>query len=207
MHCCSERPRMLLPFLQHADKHARQVIGRVLGEIATPALGTDLLQFVEDEQPELRAAAARALSCAGPSLAVDVLAQLARDSIWFVRLRAVVSLGKLSHASTVAALLHSIRDPNRLVRLRAAEALLDVNADRVNVFEQVVAAGDRYALHAFLTALDNAGLVSTLQEQIRNRSQISQARISVLLQVLQSGSLPAEILSAERALARAASQP
>jgi HEAT repeat protein len=198
---------MLLPFLRHSEKNTREVIGRVLGEIATSGMGRDLLQFVEDEEPELRAAAARALAYAHPSLAVDVLGQLAQDPIWFVRLRAVVSLGKLSHSSTIEALLHSIRDPNRLVRLRAAEALLDVSADKVDVFDQVVGAKDRYALHAYLTALDNAGLQATLEEQIRMHSQIPQPHISVLLQVLQSGRLPAGILTAERTLARAASQP
>lgn len=205
IHCCSERPRMLLPHLQSTDKVTREVLGRVLGEIATPALGSDLLQFVEDEQAELRAAAARALSYAERGLATDVLAQLAQDSVWFVRLRAVVSLGQLSHASAVPTLLRSVRDSNRLVRLRAAEALLDLKVDTVPIFEQVVATRDRYALHAYLTALDNAGLQSTVKEQIEGDNRILPATKRALLQALDTGVLttvgPA---IRESALARAA---
>lgn len=204
--CCSERPRMLLAFLQNTDATTREVIGRVLGEIATPAMGKDLLQFVEDEQPELRAAAARALSYAERALAADVLAQLAQDSVWFVRLRAVVSLGKLPDPAAIPPLLRCIRDSNRLVRLRAAEALLDFPAQRVAIFEQVVAAQDRYALHAYLTALDNAGLQATLKAEIDVDHRIALQTKAVMAEVLQSGGLPS-FPQPELALVRAASQP
>jgi hypothetical protein len=53
---------MLLPYLRSAQHSIREVLARVLGEIATPALGAELEQFTEDDQPELRAAAARAPS-------------------------------------------------------------------------------------------------------------------------------------------------
>ena len=99
--CCAERPQILLPYLQHAGTSVREVLGRVLGEVATPSLGTEVLQFAEDDLPELRAAAARALSYAEPGLAVNVLSELAQDSVWFVRLRAIVSLGKLGHGTAI----------------------------------------------------------------------------------------------------------
>src|SRR5258707_4057593 len=57
--CCAERPQLLLPYVQNAKGALREVLGRVLGEVATPSLGLDLLQFVGDDLDELRAAAAR----------------------------------------------------------------------------------------------------------------------------------------------------
>src|SRR6267378_3079998 len=60
--CCAERPQLLLPYVQSATGPLREVLGRVLGEVATPSLGMDLLQFVGDDLDELRAAAARALA-------------------------------------------------------------------------------------------------------------------------------------------------
>src|SRR2546426_5329379 len=51
-------------------------------------------------------------------------------------------------------LLRGLTDSNRLVRLRAAEALLDLKAEMVAIFEQAVASRDRYGLHAYLTALE-----------------------------------------------------
>src|SRR5216683_4346751 len=60
--CSAERPQLLLPYLRHAEGPVREVLGRVLGEVASPSLGMDLLQFAEDDLDELRAAAARGLS-------------------------------------------------------------------------------------------------------------------------------------------------
>src|SRR5205807_3415099 len=57
-------------------------------DLATPSLGPELLRFADDDLPELRAAAARGLSYLPPGSAVTVLSELARDSVWFVRLRA-----------------------------------------------------------------------------------------------------------------------
>src|SRR5712672_3227187 len=130
--CCAERPQVLLPYVQNAQGPLREALGRVLGEVATPSLGLDLLQFVGDDLEELRAAAARALAHSPSGMAFDVLNELARDPTWFVR-------------------------------LRAAEALVGLNGEMVPIFQQVVAAGDRYGLHAYLTAVENANVVARLE--------------------------------------------
>ncbi len=190
--CCAERPQLLLPYVQHAKGPLREVLGRVLGEVATPALGLDLLQFVGDDLDELRAAAARAMSHAQPSLASDVLSELARDPIWFVRLRAIVSLGKLSSSRTIPALLRGLTDSNRLVRLRAAEGLVNLKGEMAPIFEQVVATRDRYGLHAYLTALENADLRGTLEGELQASAQLSSQQKEGLEDALKTGTLPAE---------------
>src|SRR5260370_14327202 len=121
--CCAERPQLLLPYVQHAEGSLREVLGRVLGEVATPSLGLDLLQFVGDDLDELRAAAARALSHTKSGLAFDLLNELARDPIWFVRLPAIVSLGKLSDPRAIPSLFPAITDSTLLVRFRPSQAL------------------------------------------------------------------------------------
>jgi HEAT repeat protein len=192
--CCAERPQLLLPYLQHAQGPIREVLGRVLGEVATPSLSMDLLQFVGDDLDELRAAAARAMSSAQPSVAFEVLSELAHDPVWFVRLRAIVSLGKLSHPQVVPVLLRGLTDSNRLVRLRAAESLVRLNTEMAAIFEQVVATRDRYGLHAYLTAVENANLRQKLEAQLQASTQIGDQRKMDLGRVLQSGTLPAEEL-------------
>jgi len=207
--CCSERPRMLLNFLQHAGTPVRQIIGRVMGEVAVPALGNDLLPFVHDQESELRAAAARALPCCDTNLAIDALTDLASDPIWFVRLRAVVSLGKLRDPATIPPLLHCMRDPNRLIRLRSAEAMLKIKKGQAQIFQQVLAVKDKYALHAYLTALDNAGLQQALRDEITEYDGFSAATKSVLLQALQISNLQGDSSEAVRkpSFAKAASAP
>jgi HEAT repeat protein len=197
----------LLPYLKHAGASVREVLGRVLGEVATPSLGTEVVQFAEDILPELRAAAARALSYVEPGLAVNVLSELARDPIWFVRLRAIISLGKLGHGTVIPFLLHGLTDSNRLVRLRAAEALMDLDTDMAPIFERVIAMRDRYGLHAYLTALENAGLQAKMEAGIRAMRLTSKQGKAVLLEVLRTGTAPAEQHAPqEKASAAAASR-
>ena len=190
--CCAERPQVLLPYVQHAEGSLSEVLGRVLGEVATPSLGLDLLQFVGDDLDELRAAAARALSHTKSGLAFDLLNELARDPIWFVRLRAIVSLGKLSDHRAIPSLLRGLTDSNRLVRLRAAEALVELKTEMAPIFDQVVQTRDRYGLHAYLTALENADLRGKLESEIQDATRINDEHKDLLQKVLHTGTLPAE---------------
>jgi hypothetical protein len=192
IHCCAERPQLLLPYVQNAAGPLREALGRVLGEVATPSLGLDLLQFVGDDLDELRAAAARALAQSQTGMAFDVLSELARDPIWFVRLRAIVSLGKRSDLRAIPALLRGLTDSHRLVRLRAAEALVTLNTAMVPIFQQVVATGDRYGLHAYLTAVENANLLAKLEDELRRATWLSTEQIDRLTSALRSSSLAAE---------------
>ncbi len=221
--CCAERPQILLPYVQHAQGPVRETLGRVLGEVANASMAFDLMQFLGDDLDELRAAAARAMSNVQPGLAFDSLTQLAEDPIWFVRLRAVVSLGKISNPRAVAVLLRGLTDSNRLVRLRAAESLIQLrstvglavmNDNRggapqtvdalekvglISVFEQVAALKDRYGLHAYMTALENANLRGKLEEEIRQNRNMTTEKKNVLLEVLETGRPPVEAVVDEKA--------
>jgi HEAT repeat protein len=190
--CCAERPQLLLPYVQNAQAPLREVLGRVLGEVATPSMGLDLLQFVGDDLDELRAAAARAMSQSHSGLALDVLNELARDPTWFVRLRAIVSLGRLSDRRAIPSLLRGLTDSNRLVRLRAAESLVGLNTEMVPIFERVIAARDRYGLHAYLTALENADLRGKLEVELQASTRINQEEKKRLQDALHAGTLPEE---------------
>lgn len=202
--CCAERPQLLLPYVKQAEGPLREVLGRVLGEVATPALGLELLQFVGDEREELRAAAARAMShTADAGVAFDALSELAEDRTWFVRLRAIIGIGNLADPRAIPTLLKGLTDSNRLVRLRAAEALVQFRAVLVPIFQQVIQLRDRYGLHAYLTAIENAGLRGRLESQLQD-STVGMDEVSRLRGVLQTGSLPPEELEPAEALA---SQP
>src|SRR5260370_40113825 len=98
-------------------------------------------------------------------LAFDVLSELVGDPIWFVRLRAIISLGELSEPRATPDLMCGLTDPNRLVRLRAAEALVKLKTEMAPIFQQVIATQDRYGLQAYLTALENATLRGKLEDE------------------------------------------
>src|SRR5947207_1284499 len=188
--CCAERPQLLLPLVEQAEGPLREILGRVLGEVATPAMGLELLQFVGDEREELRAAAARAMSQTDAGVAFDALTELADDRTWFVRLRAIIGIGRLADPRAIPKLLKDLRDSNRLVRSHAAEGLMPFRAVMATVFEEVVQLRDRYGLHAYLTALENANLRGKLEAQLQGSERIDGEEKTVLQKVLQTGALP-----------------
>ena len=190
--CCAERPQLLIPYVQNVQGQLREVLGRVLGNVATPSLAMELLQFVGDDLDELRAAAARAMSQSPSGLAPDILTELAGDPVWFVRLRAIVSLGKLSDHRAIPPLLRGLTDSNRLVRLRAAEALVGLKAQMLPIFEKVVATQDHYGMHAYLAALENADSRGKLEVELQASTRINEEEKQRLRNVLQTGRLPPE---------------
>lgn len=135
----------------------------------------------------------RALSHAQPGQALHVLGELSRDPVWFVRLRAIVSLGKLNHSHAIPYLLRGLTDSNRLVRLRAGEALVAFGTDLVPAFLQVIATGDRYGVHAYLTALENAGLRDKLVQDLEATPDMDAREKESLLGLLRAGNLPREL--------------
>jgi HEAT repeat protein len=190
--CCVERPQILIPYVQHAKGALREVLGRVLGEVATPALSVDLLQFVGDDLDELRAAAARAMSHSERGLAFDALNELVRDPVWFVRLRAIISLGQLCDPRAIPDLLRGLTDSHRLVRFRAAEALVGLDMPMVPIFQEVVATQDRYGLQAYLTALENAALRERLEEELQSGAASGDSSKEHLRNILLTGVLRTE---------------
>ena len=190
INCCRERPQVLIPYLQHASGEVRGVLARVTSEVASPALDENLMNLAEDELPELRAAAARALPGANAYQAMETLTELAKDPVWYVRLRAVVALGKMKNPKATPLLLEALADASRLVRARAGEALVGQPGELLNNFERVVEMGDRYGLHAYLAALENAALRSRLEAELRNDAALSAPARERLEKVLESGKLP-----------------
>jgi hypothetical protein len=88
-----------------------------------------------------------------------------------------------------------LTDSNRLVRLRAAEALVALKTEMLPVFQQVVAAGDRYGLHAYLTAVENANVLATLEHELDTSASLTVEERMRLQSVLRSGSLIADEFS------------
>ena len=159
--CCRTQPSLILPYLRRADGQTREVLARVLGELATPELQDDLLLLAVDPLPEVRASAARALGHADAQFAFPILSALSADPEWFVRLRAVVAIDGLNHSRSIPALVRALCDVNRQVRQRAATALSRLEPHLEEILERVLATRDAYALQAMISALERSdGLVN-----------------------------------------------
>lgn len=176
INCTRERPRLLMPYLKSADRSLREILGRVLGEVASAALEADILEMAAEENPELRASAARALAHAKPKIALPVLTKMIDDPSWVVRLRAAVALGQLRSLLAIQPLVRALTDSHRLVRLRAAQAIVEQDEDPVSTFVHIAELGDPYAQDAYITATENAGTYTELLDALKNATDIEESR-------------------------------
>jgi len=177
VNCCRNHPWILINRLPQAKGETRELLARVLAEVATSEFGDELLVLATDRLPEVRASAARALGNAQPVFALSLLAALAQDPEWFVRLRAVVSLGAMEHPGRIRILLRALCDPNRYVRQRSAWALAQMQPDFEGILEQVVATGDRYALEAFTSELERSGAFEKIVNAFEQQSDPASAAV------------------------------
>jgi HEAT repeat protein len=168
MNCCREAPEVLLPHLNRTSGRTRELIARVLGELADSSLGDELLILAADALPEVRASAARALAKVRPDVSFPVLSTLVLDAEWFVRLRAVIALSSLDHPGKIQLLLRALCDANRHVRQRAAWTLARTHQGKENILEKVVATNDNYALQAFLSELERCGSLDAALDRLGN---------------------------------------
>jgi HEAT repeat protein len=157
--CCSSHPGILVNYVARSHGSVRQLLARVLGELASPDLGEDLLVLAADPLPEVRGSAARALGRTNTSFTLPALHSLVNDPEWFVRLRAVVALGQIENIGKIRPLLQALCDANRYVRQRAAWALARMEPQLEQILEDVVATKDEYALQALISELERSGAI------------------------------------------------
>jgi HEAT repeat protein len=162
VNCCRSDPHVLVHYIEQTQGPVRELLARVLGELASPELGEELLVLASDVLPEVRASAARALGNTDTSYTLPALHSLARDPEWFVRLRAVVALGQIENVGKIGILLRSLCDANRHVRQRAAWALARMEPQLDQILEDVVATKDDYALQAFVSELERSGAIEKI---------------------------------------------
>jgi HEAT repeat protein len=160
--CCRSDPAVLVNYVEQTQGPVRELLARVLGELASPELGEELLVLASDALPEVRASAARALGNSNASYTLPALHSLATDPEWFVRLRAVVALGQIENTGKIIILLHSLCDANRHVRQRAAWALARMEPQLDQILKDVVATKDDYALQAFVSELERSGAIEKI---------------------------------------------
>ena len=186
LNCCRSKPDVLLHYIVHAKGAQRELLARVLAELADPSMTDEMLVLASDASPEIRAAAARGLSQAEGRIAVPPLAQLASDPEWFVRLRAVVALGSFDAADATAVLIRALADRNRHVRQRAAWALMNSRQTMTRVLRQVIGAGDNYGLQAVVAELERSGRFTEALDEVERTAGSDAERLAGALRAAHS---------------------
>ncbi len=201
--CCRNCPEVLMKYLHHASGKSRELLARVLAEVATPELGEELLVLATDPLPEVRASAARALASVNEPFALSALRMLIEDQEWFVRLRAVVALGSIRETGRIRLLLRALCDANRYVRQRAAWSLARFQPNLDAILELVLETKDSFALQAFISELERSGDMEKLIQALQAESDQDTAQ-AVLLKALAVGRERVETARQPKAIGAAA---
>jgi len=204
VNCCRSCPEILLSYLEQSRGPVRELLARVMGELASADLGEELLVLAADPLPEVRASAARALGGTNTSYTLPALHTLTNDQEWFVRLRAVVALGQVEHLGKIRILLRSLCDTNRHVRQRAAWVLAQMEPHLQQILEDVVASKDDYALQTFISELERSGAI----DKVVSKLEVGSGHESVqaaLLEVVEAARRQVEMTG--KATAAAAGTP
>jgi hypothetical protein len=180
--CCGKDPGTLTHYLRVVQGSRRELLARVVAEVADNATCDELLMMAGDASAELRGSAARGLGRTTPEIALAPLSQLAGDEEWFVRLRAVVALGQFVDHGALPVLVRVLGDRNRLVRQRAAWALIRSRHLLVETVRQVVAYGDNYGLQAVVAELDRCGLYDPVLEELRKQGARDSEQLATALE-------------------------
>jgi HEAT repeat protein len=180
--CCRDRPEVLISYLEQAQGPTREMLARVLAEVASPDLGEELLVLAADPLPEVRASAARALGKTNTTYTLPALHTLILDGEWFVRLRAVVALGQVNNVAKTRIVLRALCDANRHVRQRAAWVLVQMEPHLEEILEDVIATNDNYALQAFISELERSGDFEKLFGAFASGDFAAQAELQEVIQ-------------------------
>jgi cyclophilin family peptidyl-prolyl cis-trans isomerase len=124
------------------DARVRSVVMEALGRLKHPEAGPALQAGLQDQDPYVRSAALGALPFEGRSAAEAIeaaraaYARAGADAANDARLAALEAMARLGGDAAREGLEAALRDPDYLVRRRAAEALRDVfHTDRFAVLE------------------------------------------------------------------------
>jgi HEAT repeat protein len=122
---------------------------------AVPAL----LALLDDDNPDARAAGAKALGAlARERDAGRIGALLESDPVWFVRAQAAGALGQICSTESVALLCAGLRDESWWVRRRCIESLVAIGGDAVPALRDVLGWDDRFARESAVEALERLGM-------------------------------------------------
>ena len=169
VNCCRTKPALLLRYMSGAQTEVREILARSLAEVISPELGEELAKLCQDPSEEVRASVARALGQVQPVFACALLSTMTMDKVWFVRLRAATSLAAFKDPSCIDVFVRLLCDVNRVVRQRAALALVAFPRHAKDILELIIATQDKYALHSYVSELQRSGGYGDLLRILRAR--------------------------------------
>lgn len=133
--------------------------GWALSEVADSTGLSGLLSATSDRDPEVRAKVAKALARIPGGDSLRALVSLARDPVWFVRLRALDALGSFRDPAAAEAVLAGLEDEVAEVRYRASFALRQIGILKDEKLMRILATRSPQAVGSLISEWDRSGFL------------------------------------------------
>ncbi len=167
--CACGCPRRLVHLLRGPEARTRVIGAWALSESADETVVPELLKASRDREPEVRAKIARAWARVRGQESLNALTQLARDPVWFVRVRALDALGNKGEPSGESAVVFGLEDAKAEVRCRAAFALRQIHGMSGETLTRVLSHGSGGSFQSLISEWDRAGFLSNLVAGLSTR--------------------------------------
>lgn len=201
----AQGPKAIFPLLSRLrspSSAVRLAVAEVLSRAPDPhpRVRAALLGALADEDPEVRARAAKALGLVGYTGAMVPLVRALSDPLWFVRLHAARALGLLGHPRAIPGLLGVLTDEWWQVRAAAAHALRRLGEPAVPALtDYLFTSRDRYAKEQVVEELQRT---SFLHGQIEALDAVRPGAAFAALRLLREAALHGAVQIALSALRR-----
>lgn len=182
--CAREQPQSLEALLKSPIDRVRILGAWAISEVAGPSVLPALVEAQQDSHPEVRAKVARALARIPTSVAVEALKSLVRDPVWFVRLRALHSLGELRVPEGGAVALAALADEVREVRYRAAYALRKIQGMQIEIVAHLLRSGSKLSFDSLISEWERSGFLDSVARELPEDNGARGVRAKEFLRVL-----------------------
>jgi HEAT repeat protein len=161
-----------------AGEAARQKRALLAANLSFDLFDGALLQLIEDENADVRAAAADVLTFLKDERAGQALLKLSQDVEWFVRLHAVRALGEKGNSDSAPLLAKQLTDSHWRVREAAAHALMRCGeAGREQLLSSFLRTQDAYAQEQIAEELQISGVISELIERCSEKDAMQELEL------------------------------
>lgn len=159
--------RGLLRLIGRIPAEARTGVFRIMDEVAAPENVTELLGFVDSQDPVIRLHTARILKRFSTKEVRDALLKLLSDPAKAVRLEALTGLSELSIPIDVQPICKMLRDADMTVQSKAIDTIIKINsADAVKYLLEILQDESEYVRRAAVEVLNEVGNTSAIKDLI-----------------------------------------
>ncbi len=150
--------RTLLGLLERVDKDVRQMVFRVLDQVAKPEMVPDLIRYSRSKDPVIRQHVARTLGRFSTDAVRDALLALLKDSHKGVRQIALESLGRIKVTIPARPIVQLLRDPDLTVQAKAIDTLIHIrDPETVKYLIPILQDDSEYIRRAAVEVLNEVG--------------------------------------------------